>query len=189
MAEYLIQEETLGELADAVRNASGRLDKIVSLLCKRDELEMDSLPEGLKTIRQYAFDGCANLALTSLPSTLTTIEYGAFWSCSNLKIAYLPDELSEIRPYAFASCSSIETLSIPGQIRILFYAFANCWNLKTVTFRGRPEYPTDISEKTFDNCPNLTTINVPWSEGTVSGAPWGATNATINYGYTGGGTE
>jgi hypothetical protein len=26
---------------------------------------------------------------------------------------------------------------------------------------------------------------VPWAEGAVANAPWGATNATINYNYTG----
>ena len=37
----------------------------------------------------------------------------------------------------------------------------------------------------FYECEKLTTINVPWSEGEVAGAPWGATGATINYNYTG----
>jgi hypothetical protein len=37
----------------------------------------------------------------------------------------------------------------------------------------------------FSGCTSLTTINAPWAEGAVSGAPWGATNATINYNYTG----
>lgn len=30
------------------------------------------------------------------------------------------------------------------------------------------------------------TRGVPWAEGAVTNAPWGATNATINYNYTGG---
>jgi hypothetical protein len=37
----------------------------------------------------------------------------------------------------------------------------------------------------FSGCANITTINVPWAEGAVENAPWGATNATINYNYTG----
>ena len=52
--------------------------------------------------------------------------------------------------------------------------------MKTVTFKGKPT----ISDSAFLNCGNLTTINVPWAEGEVANAPWGATNATINYNYT-----
>ena len=38
----------------------------------------------------------------------------------------------------------------------------------------------------FNNCLNLKTINVPWGENIFGGAPWGATNATINYNYKAG---
>ena len=49
-----------------------------------------------------------------------------------------------------------------------------------LTFQGTPE---TISKTAFRYCDNLTTINVPWAEGAVANAPWGATNATINYNY------
>ena len=62
------------------------------------------------------------------------------------------------------------------------YAFAGCSSLVSLTFEGTPE---SISYRAFFGCDNLTTINVPWAEGAVANAPWGATNATIHYGYTG----
>ena len=46
------------------------------------------------------------------------------------------------------------------------------------------EYGHISSYEWFWNCPNLTDIYVPWSEGEVEGAPWGANNATIHYNYT-----
>ena len=49
-----------------------------------------------------------------------------------------------------------------------------------LTFQGTPE---TISKTAFSGCSNLTTINAPWAEGAVANAPWGATNATINYNY------
>ena len=52
----------------------------------------------------------------------------------------------------------------------------------SLTFEGTPE---NIGASAFAGCNNLTTINVPWAEGAVANAPWGATNATINYGHTG----
>ena len=42
---------------------------------------------------------------------------------------------------------------------------------------------TSIPKNAFMNCTALTDIYVPWSEGEVAHAPWGATNATINYNY------
>ena len=43
----------------------------------------------------------------------------------------------------------------------------------------------NIERNAFTRCRNLITINVPWLEEKVDGVPWGATNATINYNYTG----
>ena len=36
-----------------------------------------------------------------------------------------------------------------------------------------------ISNTAFAGCTNLETITINKSEGSVSGAPWGATNATV----------
>lgn len=60
-------------------------------------------------------------------------------------------------------------------------ALYGCTGLTTLTFKGTP---TTIASGAFYGCTNLTTINVPWAEGEVANAPWGATNATINYNYT-----
>ena len=40
-----------------------------------------------------------------------------------------------------------------------------------------------IPEELFEECTNLTDIYVPWAEGTVNNAPWGATNATVHYNH------
>ena len=52
-------------------------------------------------------------------------------------------------------------------------------NLLTVEFLGTP---TSISADAFTaNAANITSILVPWSNGDVANAPWGATNAVITY--------
>ena len=89
-----------------------------------------------------------------------TIRSGAFSGCFSLALTTLPSGITNIGNYAFSSCSSLASL----------------------TFEGTPEH---ISYAAFIGCNNLTTINVPWAEGAVADAPWGATNATINYGHTG----
>ena len=115
---------------------------------------------GQDAIRDYQFFYCTNLALISLPSGITSVGVSAFEGCSSLALTSLPSGITSIGNGAFRNCSSLVSL----------------------TFEGTPER---ISDSTFINCKNLTTINVPWAEGAVANAPWGATNATINYGHTG----
>ena len=86
-------------------------------------------------------------------------------------------------PRVFEDCSKIKSITIPSGIKNLMeYTFGWCNTLSQVTFKGKPDV---ISANAFFNCSELTTINVPWSQGAVANAPWGATNATINYNYVG----
>lgn len=80
----------------------------------------------------------------------------------------------------FNNCTSLESVIFPWSVQHLD-GFSGCSNLKTVTFKRTPNR---IELYTFHNCPNLTDIYVPWAEGAVANAPWGATNATIHYNHT-----
>lgn len=58
------------------------------------------------------------------------------------------------------------------------YSFAGCTRLKRVRFLGTP---TNLMNGAFGANNSLTDIYVPWSEGEVANAPWGASRATIHY--------
>lgn len=138
---------------------------------------------GYTNIRSYAFQNCSKLALTYLPDGLTSIGNYAFQGCSNLALASLPDGLTSIGGFAFQRCTSLALKSLPaGLTSIGANAFYGCSSLKTITFKRKPN---TISKTAFSSCSKLTTINVPWGEGEVASAPWGATKATINYNYVG----
>ena len=92
---------------------------------------------------------------------VTLIGYNTFYNCEKLELSVLPSGLTTIRNNSFY----------------------NCKKLTSITFKSTP---TIMDNSVFNGCTNLTTINVPWAEGEVANAPWGATNATINYNYTGG---
>ena len=145
-------------------------------------LTLTSLPSGITSIGRNAFYDCNNLALTSLPSGITAIGQYAFYNCSKLALTSLPSGITRIENYTFSDCTKLETMRVHSGINeIKNQSFSGCTNLIEVTFEGTP---TTINGLAFYNCKNLTTINVPWSEGEVANAPWGATNATINYNYT-----
>ena len=147
------------------------------------KLALTSLPSGITSIRNYTFDGCISLALTSLPSGLTSIGNSAFNNCQKLALTSLPSGITSIGGNAFNNCQKLALTSLPsGILGIGTNAFGNCTMLTSITFQGKPN---NIYSNAFAGCTNLKTINVPWASGEVAGAPWGATNATINYNYTG----
>ena len=162
--DILVSLETLG--ADVQLDDS--LDDVCRLLADVARINIDvsalidrtigniTLPAGVTSIGESAFMNCTSLVSISLPSSLKSIGFGAFYGCTSLALTSLPAGVTSI-----------------GEA-----AFLNCTSLTDVTFQGTP---TSINEYAFYGCTNLTTINVPWASGAVAGAPWGATNATINY--------
>ena len=145
-------------------------------------LALTSLPEGLTSIGNGAFTGCSNLALTSLPAGVTSIGDGAFVNCTNLALTSLPAGVTSIGVDTFGNCSNLALTSLPESLTSIGVdTFSDCTSLTSITFKGTP---TTIAANAFNSCTNLTDIKVPWAKGAVSGAPWGATNATITYNYT-----
>ena len=145
-------------------------------------LALTSLPEGLTRISGNAFYSCTSLALTSLPEGLTRMGNSAFSGCTNLALTSLPEGLTKIDGNVFYSCKNLAITSLPESlISIGNYAFYSCTSLTSITFKGTP---SSIMSSAFNGCTNLTDIKVPWAEGAVANAPWGATNATITYNYT-----
>lgn len=172
------------EMASAILGIQAGGDATADyLVSNRGGLTSYTFPSGITKIEQYAFTGCSKLALKELPETVTSIGQNAFASCTALAISKLPEGLTEVATSAFSMCKGITTMTLPAAITYVWTsAFSFCTNLTSVTFKGTPE---EIAENAFNYCSKLTAINVPWGEGAVAGAPWGASNATINYNYTG----
>ena len=166
----------------AIQAGGGEADSSFKDVIERTAVN-PTLPSDLTKIGDYAFYNCRNMKLTSLPDGVTSIGLKAFYNCWSMVLTSLPGGLTKILKDAFGGCSKLALTSIPdGVTSIEEYAFDYCTDLSTITFEGTP---SSISSVAFYGCTNLTTINVPWAEGAIANAPWGATNATINYNYTG----
>lgn len=122
------------------------------------KLQLASLPPGITSLGDFAFSDCSKLGLTSLPSGITSIGEQAFRQCTGLTSITLPPALTSIGDSAFANCSGLETVRFTSTV-------------------------SAIPNGVFSGCPKLSTIYVPWSQGQVANAPWGASNATIIYDY------
>lgn len=140
------------------------------------------LPEGLTSLKNGCFEGCTKLREINLPSSLTSIEANSFNNCKNLAISEVPTGVTTISTHTFAHNSTRTFTFHEGIKNVQKYSFYDCKSLETVIFKGTP---TTIATSAFINCTQTTlTIKVPWAEGAVANAPWGATNATIIYNYT-----
>ena len=140
------------------------------------------LPKASGSLPQSAFASCKSLESIDVPSGIKRIEIYAFKGCVSLKSVVWPDSLEKIYQQSFDGCNSLVETTFPSSlISIGYLAFQSCTSLKRVTFLGTP---SSIDEKAFYNCPALKDIYVPWSEGAVANAPWGATNAVVHYNQT-----
>ena len=118
-----------------------------------------TLPEGLTSIGDDAFNWCDSLTNIMLPDGLTSIGNYAFYGCFSLTAVTLPDSLTSIGISAFANCSSLTTITLPdGLTSIGYLAFANCSSLTSITL---PDSLTSIGDYAFDDCEALTSILLP----------------------------
>lgn len=147
-----------------------------------DGITSISIPNGVIYIKDSAFYYCNKLVSISLPESIQSIGVSAFYRCEKLESISLPNLLT-IADGTFAYCKALTSITIPASVNVINGApFLYCTGLTSVNFKGTPT--GKISASAFNGCPNLTDIYVPWAEGAVANAPWGATNATIHYNTT-----
>lgn len=90
------------------------------------------LPSTSKSIGNYSFSRCYNLAFVSLPSELTSIGDYSFGACLKLTSIQLPRTLVSIGSHAFES-AAITSIVIPGSVTAIAPgAFTHCNNLPSI---------------------------------------------------------
>ena len=141
-------------------------------------LEELKLPNGIKSIGEYALSGCENLKTIQMPSTKFYIGCDAFYNTGWLsnqkddyiilngvlikyqgtdKTAIIPDTVTEIAPGAFSD-SQIDKVVIPKSVKkIDMDAFENS-KVKEVDMAEGVE---EIEFNAFYGCMDLERINVP----------------------------
>ena len=142
------------------------------------------IPASVNTIGSSAFDGCNSLMSVNIKGPITIMPKSIFRGCSALTSIDIPVGVTEIDSYAFYGCTSLSSVNIPDTVTALAsHAFYNCTSLESIAI---PSSVTSIHEDlrndgTFRNCTNLKSIIVNKPANSISGAPWGATNATVTW--------
>jgi hypothetical protein len=93
-------------------------------------LTIVTIPEGVKEISHYMFNGSTGLKRLVLPEGVQTISYGAFSECSGLTELVVPSSLTEICKGALNGCDQL-TIHCPKDSFAESYAKEN--NIPYVT--------------------------------------------------------
>lgn len=174
--------DKLTAIADAIREKTGGTSSLTLDQMSTAIVEIGAENEVL--LKSVIEKGESASAIYNIPDYIEKIGVYVFRGHPNIQFTTLPNGVKELGVQAFAYCNSLEQFTFPAAIAQLEnQVFYSCANLQGVTFLGKP---SKISANVFQNCGKLVSINVPWAEGEVANAPWGATDATINYNHTGG---
>ncbi len=130
-----------------------------------------TIPDGVKSIQDYAFKGCESLKEIEIPETVDQIGCGAFEGCSSLisikatgnplfrsidNVLFTTDMKILVK---YPAAKEGISYKVPdGTESIGFQAFEGCQTLEAVYI---PDSVRDIAGEAFDSCNKLRTINIP----------------------------
>ena len=113
------------------------------------------LPQTLQAINSRAFVWCKRLQEIDIPNSVTYMSDNLFGACMELRRVTLPTGITEIEEYMFNGCP-IESIIIPeGVTSIGTYAFGWCDYLKKVIL---PSTMATIYDNAFSSCRQLAEI-------------------------------
>lgn len=131
-----------------------------------------TLPDGVVSIGNYAFNGCTKLTSMEIPDSVTSIGNFAFLDCTDLtginvdigNTAYCSEngvlynkEKTEIMRFPCKKADA--SFTIPsGVTSIANGAFNNCGGLTSITI---PNGVKSIGEEAFSICYGLTSVTIP----------------------------
>ena len=146
-----------------VYNSNNNCNAIIETQTNKLILGSDNgkIPEGVKHISDYAFNGCTNLTNIDIPNSVIRIGNYAFYNCTGLTGVEIPSSVTHIGENAFGMCKNLTSIKIQdGVTYIGKLSFSYCDSLTSLEI---PNSVTYIDEKAFCGCDNLTSIIIPKS--------------------------
>lgn len=127
---------------------------------KCEKLESIALPTKLVTIGDQAFENCTSLTSITLPNTLTTIFEEVFAS-SGLTSITIPKSVTHVGNKAFKDCSALVTATFEENSELVYLGKRAFESTGIEAMTTLPSGLLILSEATFANCKQLTTVIIP----------------------------
>ncbi len=130
------------------------------------------IPEGVGSVGQSAFEGCATLVGVTVPESVGFIEVEAFSGCTALKDVMMEEGVCGICDEAFAGCTALENVTLPKTLSAIYpRAFADCSSLEKIVIPESPYGHTlEMESQAFENCSSLKEITILRENVQINGA-------------------
>ena len=113
-----------------------------------------TIPDGVTTIVDGAFNCCRYLTALTIPNSVVNICDYTFYNCANMTSVTLPNNLTSINTHMFYGCRRLASITIPETVTSIGAdAFVTCYGLTELKI---PNSVTFIDIYAFWDCPNLT---------------------------------
>lgn len=160
LADTTTEQGTLGQNQIVTKNGASQQTEDCAFVIEGDCLvsyqgtaEQVTLPEGIVTIGEGAFENNNTLKEIMFSNTVEQVESRAFANCKSLQKIGFTKSLRRMGEYAFAECDSLEQVTIPSA-EVVFSAFYGCSRLKEVHIGAGVRR----LEGTFWECTNLSKV-------------------------------
>ena len=138
-----------------------------------------TIPKSVKNIRSYAFSNCSGLISITIPNAVRNIEDSAFYGCSNLISITIPPSVKNIGydtygfwGETFGRCASLIAINVDENNPTYSSCDGILFNKEKTLLIRYPAAKTDsnyfipdgvveIERNAFENCANLTSVNIP----------------------------
>ena len=129
--------------------------------CYNTALTALEIPESVKTVGKFAFQGLKYLKDVSILGALTTLDEGAFANCIAIEEIDLSNvAFTEIAPNVFGKCTKLKSVIWPsGMTKIGAYAFI-ATAITELDFASVGTL-TEIANLAFKDCTQLTVVSLP----------------------------
>ena len=126
------------------------------------------IPDGVKSIGDYAFYGCTGIESVTIPSSVKSIGIEAFSYCTGLTSVVIPSGVTKIGREAFNGCQKLKSAVIPSSVTSIGEkAFYDCgYDFRDVAFGGTADEWDDIGY-TFDSY--AQSVNIHYNCTTLDG--------------------
>lgn len=138
---YKMKEGVLYDMRDSV-----------VLKCETEKRGRVVIPEWVRRVGDYAFDGCVRITEVEMPC-VREIGFGAFRRCKGLKRVRMGNSVESIGWWAFSGCRAIEEMNVPRGVIIGHAAFEECEK-----WRGDVVIEAYVSSEAFRGCQSLRSV-------------------------------